>query len=221
MGLLILFIKVAMATFAVSVVVRKLYSERHNFGFIRQVVSRFRWLMFVEALLTVAITIAAVVILVKFPPLRYGWMHLFMKGGGNIIAAPVLAGASSPNLLIRAMVPLFFILLAVALPFLAKSEEESFRKGHHETKDVVCQSVKFGLAHCIVGIPLGAGIALIIPGLLFGFKYKRAYDRLRSTSGEEEATEAALFESTVYHTLYNMIIAAIAVSATTFMIFAP
>jgi hypothetical protein len=104
------------------------------------------------------------------------------------------------------MVPLFFVALAFVLPFLARSEERSFRKGHDEWGSIAKQSVKFGLVHCLFGVPIAAGIALIISGLFYGFKYKRAFDRNVEVMGYWQAEDEAVMVSTTHHTMYNMIV---------------
>lgn len=119
---------------------------------------------------------------------------------------PITDGSQSTHVSIRLMVPLFFFALMLVLPFLARSEERSFRKGYDEWGPIIKQSVKFGLAHCLVGVPLAAGIALIIPGLFYGYKYKRAFDRNTEAFGYERAEDEAVMVSTTYHTMHNMVV---------------
>ena len=142
--------------------------------------------------------------LLQIPALTYGWMSLFSEHAGNALLQPIIDGSRSGSFPIRLCVPLFFSFLIPAIPFLAKKEEEIFRKGKDEWCGIIWSSVIFGLSHCIMGIPLGAGFALIIPGLFFGYKYKRAFDNSTSLT-KSRAEDEAVMESTVYHTMHNTI----------------
>lgn len=201
--------KAVLVLLAVASVALPLISERRNYEFVWAVWRRFRVKVFFECLGVITLTIVAVVALAQVPGLKYGWINLFFNGGGNMLIKPVQEGSDSASVLVRLMVPLFFVALAFALPFLARSEERSFRKGHDEWSSIVKQSIKFGLVHCLVGIPLAAGIALIVPGLFFGFKYKRAFDRNVDTMGYGRAEDEAVMVSTTYHTMYDTILVAI------------
>jgi hypothetical protein len=59
--------------------------------------------------------------------------------------------------------------------------------------------VLFGLAHAVVGIPIGAALALSIGGLYLTWCY---LERWRETRSESEA----LLESTRAHLAYNLTI---------------
>lgn len=161
--------------------------------------------MFFEVLGVITLTIAVWVALWQVPGLNYGWINLFFGESGNMLIKPIQEGSESTSVLIRLMVPLFFIALAFILPFLARSEEWIFRKGHDRWGPIIKQSVKFGFVHCLVGIPLAGGFALIIPGFFFGYKYKRAFDRNVETMDYWRAEDEAVMVSTTYHTMYNMI----------------
>ncbi|MBI1984819.1 MAG: hypothetical protein HYS60_01765 [Candidatus Wildermuthbacteria bacterium] len=198
--------KVLLVLLAVASVVLPLVSERRNYQFVWSVWRRFRIKMFFECLGIVTLTIATAIALWQVPGLNYGWINLFFGKGGNILVRPIMEGSESTNVLIRFMVPLFFIALAFVLPFLAREEERIFRKGHDDWGSITKQSVKFGLAHCLVGVPLAAGIALIIAGLFYGFKYKSALDHNADTMGYWRAEDEAVMVSTTYHTMHNMIV---------------
>lgn len=199
--------KVLLVLLAVASVALPLITERHNYGFVWSVWRRFRIKMFFECLGIVTLTIAVAIALWHVPGLNYGWIGLFFGGeGGNMLVKPIMDGSESTNIMVRLMVPLFFVALAFVLPFLARSEERSFRKEYNEWDSIVKQSIKFGLVHCLVGVPLAAGIALIVPGFFYGYKYKRAFDRNTETLGYRRAEDEAVMVSTTYHTMYNMIV---------------
>jgi len=58
-----------------------------------------------------------------------------------------------------------------------------FCEGYDEWGSIIKQLIKFGLVHCFVGVPLVAGIAFIILGFFYGYKYKRAFDHNTETLG--------------------------------------
>ncbi len=198
--------KAVLVLLAVASVALPLVSERRNYEFVWSVWRRFRVKMFFEAFGVILLTIAVSVALLEIPGLKYGWISLFFGGSGNMLIKPITEGSHSTHISIRLLVPAFCLALAFILPFLTRSEERSFRKGYNEWIPIIKQSIKFGLVHCFVGIPLAAGIALIIPGFFLGYKYKRALDRNVETMGLWRAEDEAVMVSTTYHTMYNMIV---------------
>lgn len=204
--------KVVLVLLAVASVALPLISERRNYEFVWQVWKRFRIKMFVQVFGIIMLTIAAAIVLWEVPGLKWGWINLFFSGGGNMFIAPITEGSQSTHVSIQLMVPLFFFALMLVLPFLARSEERSFRKGYDEWGPIIKQSVKFGLVHCLVGVPLAAGIALIISGFFYGYKYKRAFDRNMETLGYGRAEDEAVMVSTTYHTMYNMVVVALLIA---------
>lgn len=183
-----------------------LISHRRDYKFVWHVWKRFRIKMFFEVLGTIVLTWMAVTMLWKIPGLKYGWTTFLFHKGGNVVMKSVDEGFDSPHLIIRLLTFLFFIILVVALPFLARLEEKIFRAGYSEWGSIIKQSIKFGLIHCLVGVPIAAGIALSIPGLFFGYHYKRAFDRSIQTLEDHQAKEEATMVSTTYHTMFNTIV---------------
>src|SRR4029450_9106842 len=61
------------------------------------------------------------------------------------------------------------------------------------------RSLVFGLAHAVVGIPIGAALALSIGGLYLTWCYLEGWKETRSQTG-------ALLESTRAHLAYNLTI---------------
>ncbi len=207
MDILILLGKAALVAFALANVVLPLISERRNLRFVWQVWGRFRFGMFFQCfgvLLITAMVCASLALLV--PPLKYGWLNIFIEGGGNPLVAPVMEGSQSANSLIRLLVPIFFGAVILVLPFLAKYEEVMFREGHEKWNEIIWQSIKFGPIHCLIGVPLTAGLALILVGLFYGYHYKRAYEQSVPKFGPLVAREEALLTSTAYHTMFNTIV---------------
>lgn len=198
--------KLLLVLLAVNEVALTLISERKNYDFIWSIWRRFNIKMFLNSLLMVALTVFAYFIFSQIPGLDFGWLNIFFKEGGNILLKPIQEGSHSSSIFVRALVPVFFSALIFVLPFFAKAEETIFRKGQNDWKSIVENSFAFGLIHCFFGIPLAAGIALILPGLYLGFKYKEAFDRNIKTMKQWKAEKEAMLQSTAHHTLYNTIV---------------
>lgn len=210
MEILVVVGKVLLIAFAVVNVALPLVMERRNYGFVWQTWRRFRVGMFLQCFgVLLLVVIVGVTLSMYVPGLKYGWLNLFVGGGGNVLLAPVTEGMRSDNQLIRLLPPLFFAAFMFIIPFLAKAEEEMFRKGHENWGRIVWQSVKFGFAHCFVGVPLAFGIALIITGLFYAYHYKRTVDRYEPSLGYFRAQEKALEASTIYHSMCNTIVLAV------------
>lgn len=207
MEILLTVAKAILILFAIAGIAHTCITERRNYKFVWQIWKRFRIRMFFEVLGVLLLIFAvAIVLWIGVPGLKYGWLNPFFEGGGNILIRPIQEGSESTSVLVRLLVPLFFLAFMFVMPFLARIEENSFRKGHEEWSSILKQSVKFGLIHLVVGVPLAIGIALIILGFFLGYKYKRAFDRNRETFTYWQAQDEAVMVSTVYHTIYNMVI---------------
>ncbi len=123
----------------------------------------------------------------QFPHwIRFSWTQLLdsSKEGTNLN----LSGASVP------VFGLFFVVLLILnLPRLAHIEEDVFREGTKDWLDAIPRSLKFGLMHMIVGVPLWVGLFLAIPGMWFTFHYFKG----------------GVSRSTMAHATYNLIIGTI------------
>ncbi len=124
--------------------------------------------------------------------LKWSWFSLFntrneLTGeiiehqGENINVTPMK---------VKYLGPVFAILLALNLPQFAHIEEVWFREGTRSWQHGLILSFIFGMLHCLVGVPLAAGLALSVAGLWFTHQY--------FIGGVEL--------STVHHTTYNLIL---------------
>ncbi|MBI3633708.1 MAG: hypothetical protein HY226_05465 [Candidatus Vogelbacteria bacterium] len=77
-------------------------------------------------------------------------------------------------LLKRYLGPVFILLLMLNLPSITAWEEATFRVGTTNWQTGLVNSILFGMTHCIIGIPVGAGIALITLGLWLTWCYLMA-----------------------------------------------
>jgi hypothetical protein len=161
------------------------------------VVRGLRWRHFARAVLVVLLIVPTAWVLIQLPVLSFGWWTT-IGGQGN----PVVGVTDKDYGIVSVVIPLFFIsLLIVGLPLLVAREEWLFRRGAERrgTFANVGRSVLFGLAHAVVGIPIGAALALSIGGLYLTWCYLEGWKETRSQGG-------ALLESTRAHLAYNLTI---------------
>jgi hypothetical protein len=152
---------------------------------------------FLLALPVLTAIIVTAVVLIQLPVLSFGWWDA-IGGVGN----PAVGLTDQDLGILDVLIPAFFLgLLVVALPLLVAREEWVFRRGaeHRGALQNVGRSVVFGLAHAVIGIPVGAALALSIGGLYLTWCYLRGWSDTRSQAG-------ALLESTRAHLAYNVTI---------------
>jgi hypothetical protein len=152
---------------------------------------------FLLALPVLTAIVVTAVALIQLPVLSFGWWDA-IGGVGN----PAVGLTDQDLGILDVLIPAFFLgLLVVALPLLVAREEWVFRRGaeHRGAVQNVGRSVAFGLAHAVIGIPLGAALALSIGGLYLTWCYLRGWRATRSQAG-------ALLESTRAHLAYNVTI---------------
>lgn len=154
-----------------------------------------RWWMFGQAVLIIAAVIAVRGLLLTYAPLL-GWSWLSVWGGDerNVSVIPI----DSPILLVP-----FLVLLFVNLPRLARSEEESFRKGTRSWPHALGKSVVFGLVHCLVGVSIATGLAIGVSGLWYSHHY--------FVGGVERSTHT--------HTAYNAIVLSVLIVVVSIQVF--
>jgi hypothetical protein len=161
------------------------------------VVQGLRWRHFARAIPVVVVIVSTAWALIQLPVLSFGWWSM-IGGAGN----PAVGVTERDYGIVSVVVPLFFIgLLIVAMPLLVAREEWVFRRGAEQrgTAGNVGRSIVFGLAHAVIGIPIGAALALSIGGLYLTWCYLEGWRETRSQSG-------ALLESTRAHLAYNLTI---------------
>jgi hypothetical protein len=141
--------------------------------------------------------VVALVALLQIPVMRFGWWTA-IGGLGNPVTGGTERTTGTP---LEWLIPLVFLtLLAPALPLFAEAEERIFRAGSEWRSfwGRVGKGLQFGLVHAIVGIPIGAALALSVGGWYFTWAYLRGY---RASGGQREE---AVLESTRAHLAYNM-----------------
>lgn len=131
------------------------------------------------------------------PASRWSWLMLLQTPGDP---NPQPTNLMTAGFRIPWFMMIFIPLFALNVPRLAKREEEVFRHRIRSPKEAIIKSIQFGYVHCLVGVPLAIGTALIIPGLIFSYIYTKGGTRL----------------STAWHAVYNYIILTVAVIALVF-----
>jgi hypothetical protein len=152
---------------------------------------------FVRAVPIVVVIVSMAWVLIQLPVLSFGWWSV-IGGEGN----PVVGVTEEDYGIVSVVLPLFFIgLLIVGMPLLVAREEWVFRRGAEArgTAMNVGRSLVFGLAHAVIGIPIGAALALSIGGLYLTRCYLEGWKETRTQTG-------ALLESTRAHLAYNLTI---------------
>ncbi len=117
---------------------------------------------------------------------------------------------------------LILLVLAVAvmlsMPPTIIREEEAFRKGaqNWSWKQRLWKAFGFGMIHMIMGVPLAAGIGLMVPGLAYTLVYLWEYRRRERDTPESlediretRAEHYAVMRSTKFHLAYNTIVLSI------------
>jgi hypothetical protein len=181
--------------------VHSLRSRRH----VVEIVQGLRPRHFLGAVPTLVAVIAVAVALFEIPGLSWGWWTA-LGGEGNPVFGAAPEGSVGP---LETIIPYVFgTLLVLGLPLLVEAEEWIFRRGAEGRTPAGNRrrAVLFGLVHAVVGIPIGAALALSVGGGYLTWCYLRGW---RATGTEE----GALLESTRAHLAYNLVIVALVVVA--------
>ncbi|HEY9598773.1 MAG TPA: hypothetical protein V6D33_14005 [Cyanophyceae cyanobacterium] len=204
---------------------RELWSNRSKLNFVGAIYFKSGILTYLRALAIVVFTITLGITFYLNAPefLKWGWGSLVFGNSGNVALQPLdtasQVGQKVSELqgntfdyrwLFMGLVWMTFMLI---LPFWAEAEEKIFRKGVHSWKGMAINSLKFGLVHLIMGIPICWALMLSIPGFLFACRYKYAYHRhLNKFKNETTAQEAGVRASTADHAIYNAILITLSVT---------
>ena len=156
--------------------------------------------LMVIGVMTTVVTLASVG-LPKF--MTWSWISMLSGDGtdvqgGNIMAAPFKSGSVI-------IIGIFWLLLTLALPYLAKGEEQTFRGLIFGTKRRIITSIKFGLIHMVVGVPLFIALVLSVVGYIFSIFYVKAFNKAAKVD-PYTANEVAINVSTSVHAKYNFLI---------------
>lgn len=155
--------------------------------------SRITLAILAQNFLVIVVILCAVAALYQIKPLRFSWLMLFSRKATQSAADEDRAdNLSVAPMRIRYFGAAFGALLFVNIPTLALWEEKLFRLGVTEWSDAIKWSLIFGLAHCISGVPLAAGLALSIAGMWFHW----------------QCFEGGVTLSSLHHTAYNAILIA-------------
>ena len=151
-------------------------------------------------LLAFGLVVAVISLLVLIEPyipqfLRFGLFSLLDKGGTNA-NVEIIKQSSSISILLMLVV---FAILMLLVPKAAMWEEEKFRYGITELKKSIFTNVKFGMLHCLVGVPIWIGIVLIFIGFAYTLKYLSTYKKYKDH-------DLAVWSSTSLHGKYNVIL---------------
>jgi hypothetical protein len=156
---------------------------------------------FIPPIPVLCLVVVAVIALLQVPFLDFGWWSA-LGGVGNPVTGNTDRTAGTA---LEWLIPLcFIVLLLPALPLFAEAEERMFRLGSEVRSQWqrFVKGIQFGLMHALIGIPIGAALALSIGGWYFTWWYLRAYRRTGSSIG-------AMLESTRAHLAYNLTVVVI------------
>jgi hypothetical protein len=138
--------------------------------------------------------------------LRWSWFRIIPDApSGSLVTAPLTASQAHPTIWVGTLAVLaFYTVLLLVMPFIARREEEIFRAGHVDSRRIAWQSLKFGLMHMVVGVPVVIALTLALPGWVLGLRYRRAH-KASQLAGHPlaQAMRDGIAVSTVDHTLYN------------------
>lgn len=191
------------------IVVRNAITSWKDKEFIGIIWSHFTFLKLTEVMGLFLVIAFSTCLLKEIPIIKHGWTYFLFSQDANIVMAPVMLKESG-SLLIRIVPLIFFVLLGVSMPFLVHQEELQFRYKTLEWSNICWNSIKFGLAHCIVGVSVAVGLSLSIAGFFLAIKYRQTFQRAQSLEMlEGEAHDAALIMCTAYHTYFNTLVLAI------------
>lgn len=106
------------------------------------------------------------------PILQFGWLFSLVQSGNDTVDTEMQQEIPYENIITISLYGFIFMALIVfmlLIPKYAYDEEKIFRERYvfSSRKKRVIQSIKFGLAHLIMGIPVSAALALSVSGYIF------------------------------------------------------
>ncbi len=141
------------------------------------------WGVWVRAIALFALVAVVATTLLTFVPLLRLGLGSLVAFEGNAVFTPLEQAAGAlgpapevgPDWALAALTTAFLGFLVLLLPWLAFIEEEVFRAGIEvlDRKREAWAALKFGLAHLIMLVPLGAVLAISVAGWVYGRTYRR------------------------------------------------
>ena len=162
----------------------------------RSIVAGLRPRHFLMAPPVLAVVLVLASLALQVPGLNWGWWTA-IGGRGNPVVGATDQTTGTP---LEWLLPLLFVLVLIPLlPLFAEREEQMFRDGAETWSKPrrVRRAVEFGLAHALIGIPIGVALALSVGGLYFTWRYLRG----------------GIGESTRAHLAYNIEVVVIVLGA--------
>lgn len=154
---------------------------------------------FAKAVAVLALVLLAVAaLLAPNTWLRWGWWE-FLGGTGNVILGTTARRRQWVSHLV--LPALILVPLLISLCLFALREERRFRRGD-EARPLgqrLWRALLFGLAHLVMGIPVGAALALGVGGFGFSQIYRKRWRESRSRL-------QSVLESARVHLAYNLIL---------------
>jgi len=174
-----------------------LYKRRKVDNYAYRIVLFSRYKDWFLALLLVTSVVVLLIVVEPYIPkfLKWGLFSLLDKSGTNANLEVIQQSSKVSSVLMIVIFAIFILLI----PKAALWEENAFRYGTTEFKKSIFSNVKFGLAHCLVGVPIWIGLILILIGFIYTLKYISAYKKSNDL-------DVALEASTSLHGKYNTIL---------------
>ena len=178
---------------------------------------------FLIGTLSIISVLATGTLLIRYiPGMQFGWLTWIASQASETQTGQTVE--SSPFLWATTII--LILIFSIVLPKFAFLEEEKFRKPYvWATKPMqFMQALKFGIAHLIMGIPIGAALALSVGGVFFTETATRAAKKELNTAlieisqhhshdetiahadkSIQDAETQGIWQSTLVHTAHNYI----------------
>ena len=131
----------------------------------------------------------------------WSWLSLFDEQPTNVMLQPFSSGSVI-------FIILFWIILSLSLPYLAKLEEETFRSNKFTQKDRIKTSIIFGLLHMTMGVCLSIAIIIGLIGYIYSIFYVSGFQKSKSQDFKVQDQLGVMY-STSIHAKYNFILVTI------------